>query len=204
MAGKLGTICQSRILVWHIYICILYSYWNHFAYFNSNEWRIYCLTHWGRHRAAAISGRRFRVHFLEWTCINFNRDFAGICSWRSNLAIFLHWFRWRIGAVQATDRGLSQWWLDYWRIYIYTSFGLIQSRMVASWHQVMYSYHILFHFNPSWILGLLYTGYITILRFINFTYVLETMLYVILGWMCVSYCFRNTHCDCMFVATCLF
>ena len=73
-----------------------------------------------------------------------------------------------------------------------------RNRMMASLHQMMYSCHVLFHFTLSWIRGLLYTGYITILRFIHFTYVIETMLYVILGWMCVSYYFSNTHCDRMF------
>ena len=74
----------SNICLAHIYVYILYSHYNYLAYFNSNEWRIYCLTHWGRYRVAANSGRRFRVHFLEWTCIDFNKDFAGVCSWRSN------------------------------------------------------------------------------------------------------------------------
>ena len=60
------------------------------------------------------------------------------------------------------------------------------------------------YFNNAIEMLILYTGYITILRLIHFTYVLETMLYVISGWMCVSYCSSNTHCDRMFVVICLF
>ena len=36
---------------------------------------------------------------------------------RVQLPIFQHWFRWWLGAVQATSHYLNQWWLVYWRIY---------------------------------------------------------------------------------------
>ena len=38
------------------------------------------------------------------------------------LTIFQHWFRWWLGADQATSHYLNQWWLDYRRIY--ASLGL--------------------------------------------------------------------------------
>ena len=38
------------------------------------------------------------------------------------LTIFQHWFRWWLGAVQATSHYLNQWWLVYRRIY--ASLGL--------------------------------------------------------------------------------
>ena len=48
---------------------------------------------------------------------------------RVQLTIFHHWFRQWLGAGQATNHCLNQWWLVYWRIYasywrIYASFGL--------------------------------------------------------------------------------
>ena len=41
---------------------------------------------------------------------------------RVQSTIFQHWFRWWLGAVQATSHYLNQWWLIYWRIY--ASLGL--------------------------------------------------------------------------------
>ena len=38
------------------------------------------------------------------------------------LTIFQHWFRYWLGAVQATSHYLNQWWLVYWSIYV--SLGL--------------------------------------------------------------------------------
>ena len=34
------------------------------------------------------------------------------------LTIFQHWFRWWLGAGQATSHYLSPWWWVYWRIYV--------------------------------------------------------------------------------------
>ena len=47
-----------------------------------------------------------------------------ISSWfpRVQLTIFQHWFRYWLGADQATSHYLKQWWLDCWRIY--ASLGL--------------------------------------------------------------------------------
>ena len=41
---------------------------------------------------------------------------------RVQLTIFQHWFRWWLGAGQATSHYLNQWWLDYQSIY--ASLGL--------------------------------------------------------------------------------
>ena len=41
---------------------------------------------------------------------------------RFKLTIFKHWFRWWLGADQATSHYLNQWWLIYWCIYV--SLGL--------------------------------------------------------------------------------
>ena len=68
LGGKIRhSLSVSNISLANMYI--LYNHRNYFACFNSNEWCIYCLTHWGRHRVAAISRWHFRVHFLEWTWI---------------------------------------------------------------------------------------------------------------------------------------
>ena len=49
------------------------------------------------------------------------------------LTIFHHWFRWWLGAVQATSHCLNQWWLVYWRIY--ASLGLNE---LTHWDRVAY------------------------------------------------------------------
>ena len=38
---------------------------------------------------------------------------------RVQLTICQHWFRWWLGADKVTNHYLDQWWLVYWRIYIY-------------------------------------------------------------------------------------
>ena len=54
---------------------------------------------------------------------------------RVQLTIFHHWFRYWLGAVQATSHYLNQWWLDYRRIY--ASLGLNE---VISVRQYIYHY----------------------------------------------------------------
>ena len=44
------------------------------------------------------------------------------------LTIFHHWFRWWLGADQATSHYLNQWWFDYWHIYV--SLGLNELKHV--------------------------------------------------------------------------
>ena len=40
----------------------------------------YQLTHWGRDKMAAIFQTIFQMHFLEWKCMNFVKDFTEVCS----------------------------------------------------------------------------------------------------------------------------
>ena len=42
--------------------------------------------------------------------------------WSLFVTICQHWFRWWLGANQATSHYLNQWWLDHW--HIYASLGL--------------------------------------------------------------------------------
>ena len=61
---------------------------------------------------------------------------------RFQLTICQHWFRYWLGAVQATSHYLDQWWLVYWRIY--ASLGLselnLSSRNIAFERYNIYQY----------------------------------------------------------------
>ena len=48
---------------------------------------------------------------------------------RVQLTMFKHWFRYWLGADQATSHYLNQWWLFYWRIY--ASLGLNELMFVV-------------------------------------------------------------------------
>ena len=69
-------------------------------------------------------------HFPDdiFNCIFFNKKvwISIKIHWsllpRVKLTIFQHWFRWWLGASQATSHFLNQWWLIYWCIY--ASLGL--------------------------------------------------------------------------------
>ena len=50
---------------------------------------------------------------------------------RVQLTIFRHWFRWWLGAILVTSHYLSQWCLDYWRIY--ESLGLNELTIIPRW-----------------------------------------------------------------------
>ena len=100
----------SNISLAYIYVCIYFMQLLKLLCLFQFKW----VTHWlSNSLGPTQGGRHFRTAFtgaFSWmNMYKFNRGFAGVCSWTSN---------WRLGAVQATDRGLSQWWLDYWRIYM--------------------------------------------------------------------------------------
>ena len=44
----------------------------------------YILTHWGRDKWPPFSRQHFQMHFLEWKCVNFDKDFTEVCSQESN------------------------------------------------------------------------------------------------------------------------
>ena len=75
------------------------------------------LTHWGRHQTGAISQTTFSSAFSWMKMFQFRIKFHWRLFLRVLLTIFQHWFRWWLGAVQATSHYLNQWWLVYWRIY---------------------------------------------------------------------------------------
>ena len=100
----------------------------------SNVWQYrlsdgQCLTHWGRDKMAAVSQTMFSNAFSWVQMYEFSLKFHWSLFLRFQLTIFQHWFRYWLGAVQATSHYLNQWWLVYWRIY--TSLGLNELRTDA-------------------------------------------------------------------------
>ena len=75
------------------------------------------MTHWGRDKMAAVSQTMFSNTFSLMKIYEFRLKFHWSLFLRFQLTIFQHWFRYWLGAVQATSHYLKQWWLVYWRIY---------------------------------------------------------------------------------------
>ena len=80
------------------------------------------LTHWGRDEMNNISQTTFSNVFSSMKMFEFWLKFHWSLFPRVQLTIFQHWFRWWLGAVQATSHNLNQWWLVYRGIY--ASLGL--------------------------------------------------------------------------------
>ena len=89
------------------------------------------LTHWGRDKMAAISQTTLWNAFSWMKMLEFPIKFHWSFFIRVQLTISQHWFRWWLGADQATSHYLNQWWLDYRRIY--ASLGLNE---LTHWGQV--------------------------------------------------------------------
>ena len=70
----------------------------------------------------AISQTTFSNAFSWMKMFEFRLKFHWSLFVRFQLTILQHWFRYWLGAVQATSHYLNQWWLVYWRIY--ASLGL--------------------------------------------------------------------------------
>ena len=83
---------------------------------------LWFLTHWGRDKMDAISQTTISSAFSWIKISKFRLKFHWSLFLRVQLTIFQHWFRYWLGAVQATSHYLNQWWLIYRRIY--TSLGL--------------------------------------------------------------------------------
>ena len=73
--------------------------------------------HWGRYKMAAIFQTAFSNAFLWMKMYKFWLIFHWGLFPRVHLTIFQHWFRYCLGAGQATSHYLNQW-LVYWRIFI--------------------------------------------------------------------------------------
>ena len=74
------------------------------------------LTHWGRGKMAAISQTTLSNAFSWMKVLQFRLKFHWSLFLRMQLTKFQHWFRFWLGAGQATSHYLNQWWLDYRRI----------------------------------------------------------------------------------------
>ena len=75
------------------------------------------LTYWGRDKMAAISQTTFS-NAISWIKMyKFRLKFHWSLFPRVQSTIFQHWFRWWLGAVQATSHYRNRWCSVYWRIY---------------------------------------------------------------------------------------
>ena len=92
------------------------------------------LTHWGRDKMDAISQTTFSSAFSWMKIFEFWLKFHWSLFPRVQLTIFQHWFRWWLGAVQATSHYLNQWWLIYRRIYASLSLNEFMYWAVSLYH----------------------------------------------------------------------
>ena len=86
------------------------------------------LTHWGLDEIDAILQTTFSNAFSWMKMYEFRLRFHWNLFPGIQLTIFQHWFRWWLGADQATSHYLNQWWLFYWCIY--ASLGLNELRFL--------------------------------------------------------------------------
>ena len=75
------------------------------------------LTPWGREKMDATSQTTFSSAFSWMKMYELQLKWHSSLFPRVQLTIFQNWFRWWLGADQATSHYLNQWWLDYRRIY---------------------------------------------------------------------------------------
>ena len=83
------------------------------------------ISHWGRDKMTTFS-RAFSSMKIVVFWLNFHWNMFA----RIQLTIIQHWFRWWLGADQATSHYLNQWWLIY--RHIYASLGLNE---ICKWKQ---------------------------------------------------------------------
>ena len=114
-----GDIKSSQVCVWCLARVSRYLYrqcssqlWSHTTLLNTLRPKQN-----GRHFTDDTFKRIFLNEMFE-----FRLKFHWSLFLRVQLTIFQQWFRWWLGAVQATSHYLNQWWLVYRRIYV--SLGL--------------------------------------------------------------------------------
>ena len=103
----------------------------------------YVLTHWGRDKMDAISQTTFSSAFCWTKMFEFRIKFHWSLFLRVQLTIFQHWFRWWLGADQATSHYLNQWWLDYWHIYASLGLNELTLNMLNCFNNYKRRIHIL-------------------------------------------------------------
>ena len=116
--------CQMKVLMtiqhrskWWLKLADLYQWVTPYYQATMNE-----LTHWGWDKMAAVSQTTLSNAFSWMKMLEFGLRFHWSLFPRVQLTIFHHWFRWWLGADQATSHYLNQWWFIYWSIY--ASLGL--------------------------------------------------------------------------------
>ena len=95
-------------------------------------WIHMVLTHWGRDEMDNISQTTFSNVFSSMKMFEFRLKFHWRLFPRVQFTICQPWFRWWLGAVQATSHYLNQWWIVYRRIY--ASLGLNELNRCVSTH----------------------------------------------------------------------
>ena len=87
----------------------------------------YMLTHWGSHKMATILRLTFSHAFYWMKIISFLFEFPWNMNSGVQLLIYQHWFRWWLGADQATGHYLNQWWPSLLRIHASLGYLVIAS-----------------------------------------------------------------------------
>ena len=100
----------------------------------------YALTHWGRDKMATIFQTTFWNAFSWMKMFEYRLKFHWNLFLRVQLIIFQHWFRWWLGAVQATSHYLNQWWLVYRCIYASLGLNELIHVMEIKCHRTYYTY----------------------------------------------------------------
>ena len=93
-------------------------------------------THWGRDKMAAIFQTTLWNGFSWMKMYEFRLTFHWSLFLGVQLTLFQHWFRWWLGADQATSHYLNQWWLDYRRIYSWLGLNKWMGKYIA-WFDII-------------------------------------------------------------------
>ena len=106
------------------------------------------LTHCGRDKMAAIFQTTFSNAFSWMKMFEFRLRFHWSLFPMVWLTIFQHWFRWWLGAGEATSHYLNQWWLVYWRIY--ASLGLNELIVAITEFAILLPSHVVKSLQLFW------------------------------------------------------
>ena len=123
---------------------------------------------------AAFSQTMFSNAFSWMKMYEFRLKFHWSLFLRFQLTIFQHWFRYWLGADQATSHYLKRWWLVYWRIY--ASLGL--NALKKLWNLQS---HPMYHIFKSWQNESIW----------NFSF-MESHSFISQNWWLSSLCLRCT------------
>ena len=96
---------------------------------------------WGRDKMAAVSQTMFSNAFPSKKMYEFRLKLHWSSFLMFQLTIFQHWFRYWLGAVQATSHYMNQWWLFYWRIYASLGLNELNDQAIHFMHLVNVSQH---------------------------------------------------------------